>query len=337
MDCRGVGSCPQRRCRVSGCDALPAAVAVPRPPAMPARKLYRATRHTNVLLAVQKHVFPLVSSVTHITKQQRPCFLHPNCPPHLLCIVPSKPPATSSKSKPVVMRPLGDPSSTLTTPLTSPLSSMEERRMSNGTASTLPSSTGSSNNGAGSSRPSTGLVLARRNVSTLTAVQTAAAGASTALQSREQLAEIVVADMRVSESRNSCWLAGCNCMWRPWENWATRIAARGVAHSSGWGQLAGAMGVLGLCLSLHCNAAEVAAIHTTDTAPLQEFIVGRREGECFVAQQQLACWVYWLVKTLGELGYTHSCKGWGTSFSWGQLAGAMGVLALCPSLRCMLL
>lgn len=103
---------------------------------------------------------------------------------------------------------------------------------------------------------------------------------------------------------------------------------------AGWGH--GGVGPLSVT-ALYVNAAEVAAIHTTDTAPLQEFIVGRHEGECFVTQQQLACWVYSLVKTLGELGYTHSCKGWGTPFSWGQLAGAMGVLALCPSLRCMLL
>jgi hypothetical protein len=94
------------------------------------------------------------------------------------------------------MRPLGDPTSTSNPPstLNSPLSSTEnlslaaDRRRANGT--------GSSNaNGAGNT--SSQLVLARRDVSTLTAVQTAAAGAATSLQSRDQLTDIVVADMRV--------------------------------------------------------------------------------------------------------------------------------------------
>lgn len=88
------------------------------------------------------------------------------------------------------MRLLGEPPSTSNP--TSPLSSMEERRLSNGAASTP----NSSSNGGGNNSSNAGLVLARRNVSTLTAVQTAAAGASSALQSREQLADIVVADVR---------------------------------------------------------------------------------------------------------------------------------------------
>lgn len=69
---------------------------------------------------------------------------------------------------------------------------MEERGMSNGAAST-PYSNGAANG----NKASTGLVLARRSVSTLTAVQTAAAGASTALQSRDQLVDVVAAEVRV--------------------------------------------------------------------------------------------------------------------------------------------
>lgn len=111
-------------------------------------------------------------------------------PPMLHTAVGPPPPKArgNSNSKQVVMRPLGDPPSTSNP--ASPLSSMEERQLSNGAASTPYSSNGANSN--------TGLVLARRNVSTLTAVQTAAAGASSALQSREQLADIVVADVRVS-------------------------------------------------------------------------------------------------------------------------------------------
>lgn len=67
--------------------------------------------------------------------------------------------------------------------------SLADRRMANGTGSS---------NANGASNTSSQLVLARRNVSTLTAVQTAAAGAATSLQSRDQLTDIVVADMRVS-------------------------------------------------------------------------------------------------------------------------------------------
>jgi hypothetical protein len=105
------------------------------------------------------------------------------------------------------MRPLGEPPS-ITNPAStnsSPLSSMEERRRSNGAAST-PYGSGSS--GSDSSKSSTGLVLARRNVSTLTAVQTAAAGASTALMSRDQLTDIVVADVRVSLPSSAVSLPG---------------------------------------------------------------------------------------------------------------------------------
>lgn len=117
-------------------------------------------------------------------------------PPMLPTAVGPPPPKAraNSNSKQVVMRQLGDPPSTSNP--ASPLSSMEERQLSNGAASTPYSSNGASSN--------TGLVLARRNVSTLTAVQTAAAGASSALQSRDQLADIVVADVRVSQVLAAC-------------------------------------------------------------------------------------------------------------------------------------
>lgn len=120
-----------------------------------------------------------------------------SCLPLMLHTAVGPPPPKArgnSNSKQVVMRPLGDPPSTSNP--ASPLSSMEERQRSNGAASTPYSGNGASSN--------SGLVLARRNVSTLTAVQTAAAGASSALQSREQLADIVVADVRVSP-RCVCW------------------------------------------------------------------------------------------------------------------------------------
>jgi hypothetical protein len=105
------------------------------------------------------------------------------------------------------MRPLGEPTSISNPPSThnSPMSSTDnlslaDRRMGNGT---------SSSNANGASNTSSQLVLARRNVSTLTAVQTAAAGAATSLQSRDQLTDIIVADTWVSLFSVTAQVNGC--------------------------------------------------------------------------------------------------------------------------------
>lgn len=108
------------------------------------------------------------------------------------------------------MRPLGDPTSVSTPSSTnsSPLSSrdssnIEERRSSNGAAST-PYSNGASNGRS----TNTAMVLARRNVNTLTAVQAAAAGAAGSLQSRDELTDVVVAELRVGPADACKWQTG---------------------------------------------------------------------------------------------------------------------------------
>lgn len=124
------------------------------------------------------------------------------------------------------MRPLGDPPSVPTSTSSSPLNSRDsiylagdQQRHSNGTGSittAAPSPNGTINTRSSSSNNngtngSSSLVLARRNVSSLTAVQTAAAAGASTLQSRDQLADVVLADLRVREFVCVCVCFGSLC------------------------------------------------------------------------------------------------------------------------------